>query len=75
MIFFFIYLKLDYCRYFNLTLIMIHDKEVVINPRKTYTKSAYARAYNISLPTIDKKILNKELSAINVNGTKLILAA
>lgn len=53
---------------------MINDKEVVINPQHTYTKSAYSDAYDISRPTIDKKIETKEITAIDVNGTTLILA-
>jgi len=53
---------------------MIQDKEVTINPKKTYTKSEYARAYNISRPTIDKQIETKEIHATEVNGTILIHA-
>lgn len=53
---------------------MIPDKEVIINPKKTYTKSAYAKAYDVSRPTIDKKIETKEILAIEVNGVTLIHA-
>lgn len=53
---------------------MIHDKEIVINPKKTYTKSEYAKAYNISRPTVDKKIETKEILATEVNGVTLIHA-
>ena len=53
---------------------MIQDKEIVINPKKTYTKSEYARTYYISRPTIDKMIESKELAAVEVKGTTLILA-
>lgn len=57
-----------------LYLDMINDKEVVINPQHTYTKSAYSESYKVSRPTIDKKIETKEITAIDVNGTTLILA-
>lgn len=53
---------------------MINDKEIVINPKKTYTKSEYAKAYDISRPTIDKQIITKEILAIEVNGVTLIQA-
>lgn len=53
---------------------MIQDKEITINPKKTYTKSEYAKNFNISRPTIDKKIETKELHAVEVNGTVLIHA-
>lgn len=50
------------------------EKEITINTNKTYTKSEYARAYNVSRPTIDSMIKSKELHAIEVKGTTLILA-
>lgn len=50
------------------------EKQVTINTGKTYTKSEYARAYNMSRPTIDSLIKSKELTAIEVKGTTLILA-
>lgn len=53
---------------------MIQDKDIVINPKKTYTKSEYAKAYDISRPTIDKQIKTKELHATEVNGVVLIHA-
>jgi len=52
----------------------IQNKEVVINPKKTYTKSEYAKNFNISRPTIDKKIETKEIEFTEVNGTVLIHA-
>lgn len=53
---------------------MIQDKDITINPKKTYTKSEYAKAYNISRPTVDKKIETKEIISVEVNGTTLIQA-
>lgn len=53
---------------------MIQDKEITINPKKTYTKSEYSKAYNVSRPTIDKKIETKELHSTEVNGVVLIHA-
>lgn len=50
------------------------QKEIVIDPGKTYTKSEYAKAYQISRPTIDKMIEDKTLSVIEVKGTTLIIA-
>lgn len=50
------------------------EKEVLIDVNKTYTKSEYAKAYNISRPTIDKWIEDKTLKVIEVKGTTLILA-
>lgn len=50
------------------------QKEVIIDPKKLYTKSEYAKAYQISRPTIDKMIDDKSLKTIKVNGTILIVA-
>ena len=50
------------------------EKQVTINTSKTYTKSEYARAYNVSRPKIDDMIKTKELTSIEVKGTTLILA-
>jgi len=49
-------------------------KQITINTGKTYTKSEYSRAYNISRPKIDDMIKTKELDAIEVKGTTLIIA-
>jgi hypothetical protein len=35
---------------------------------------AYSKAYNISRKTIDKRIREKDIKTIEVNGTTLILA-
>lgn len=48
-------------------------KEVTINPESTYTKTEYAKAYNISRPTIDSKIKSKEIKSIQIKGATLIL--
>lgn len=53
---------------------MIKDKDITINPKKTYTKSEYAKAYNVSRPTLDKKIESKEIEFTEINGTTLIHA-
>jgi len=53
---------------------MKSEKEITIVPKNTYTKSEYAKAYQISRPTVDSKIKSKEIKAVEVNGTTLILA-
>ncbi len=53
---------------------MDKTKEILIDPTKTYTKSEYARAYQVSRPTIDKQISSKDLIAVEIKGTTLILA-
>lgn len=50
------------------------EKQITINTNKTYTKSEYARAYNISRPKIDEMIKFKQIDFIEVKGTTLILA-
>jgi len=50
------------------------EKQVFIDTSKTYTKSEYARAYNVSRPKIDDMIKTKELKSIKVKGVTLILA-
>lgn len=50
------------------------EKQIVIDTSKTYTKSEYSRAYNISRPKIDEMIKTKELKSIEVKGVTLILA-
>lgn len=49
-------------------------QEVTIIPEQTYTKGEYAKAYNISRPTIDKKIKNKEIETVKIKGGLIILA-
>jgi len=51
------------------------EKQITIDTEKTYTKSEYARVYNISRPKIDEMIKFKELRTIKVKGTTLILAS
>jgi hypothetical protein len=53
---------------------MKSEKEITIVPKNTYTKSEYAKAYQISRPTVDSKIKSKEIKSVEVNGTTLILA-
>jgi len=50
------------------------EKEVNIDPKKLYTKTEYAKAYQVSRPTIDKWIDDRTLKTIQVNGTILIVA-
>jgi DNA-binding XRE family transcriptional regulator len=50
-------------------------QKIVIKPEKLYTKSEYAKAYNISRPTINKKIESKELTSVKIKGAILIVAA
>lgn len=50
------------------------EKQITIDTEKTYTKSEYARVYNISRPKIDEMIKFKDLKTIQVKGTTLILA-
>jgi len=53
---------------------MKQDKPIEIVPSKTYTKSEYAKAYQISRPTVDKKIESKQIKAIEINGATIIIA-
>lgn len=50
------------------------DKPITIIPERTYTKTEYAKAYNISRPTIDLKIKSKEIKSVEINGATIILA-
>lgn len=50
-------------------------KLITINPDKVYTKSEYAKAYNISRPTLNKKILSREIKSIKIKGCILVIAA
>lgn len=49
-------------------------KEILINPDHIYTKSEYAKTYNISRVTVDRRILDKTLKSLKVKGTTLIIA-
>tara|TARA_R110000744_G_scaffold378868_2_gene495707 strand:- start:2439 stop:2597 length:159 start_codon:yes stop_codon:yes gene_type:complete len=46
---------------------------VSINPDKVYTKSEYSKVFKISRPTIDKRIVTKELTSMKIKGAVLIL--
>lgn len=50
------------------------EKPVLIIPNQTYTKTEYAKAYNVSRPTIDKKIESKEIKSIEIKGATIIIA-
>jgi hypothetical protein len=45
-----------------------------VEASKLYTKSQYAKAYQISRPTIDRKIESKQIKTIEINGATLIVA-
>jgi hypothetical protein len=51
---------------------LVKDKEVVINPKYTYSKSEYARKYAVSRVTVDKLIREGDLKTVQVNGVTLI---
>jgi hypothetical protein len=48
---------------------------ITIEPEKVYTKTEYSKAYNISRPTLNKKIQTKEVKSLRVKGAVLIIAA
>lgn len=50
-------------------------QKITIDPNKVYTKMEYSKAYDISRPTLNKKIQNKEVNSIQVRGAILIIAA
>lgn len=52
---------------------IVKNKELVINPKYTYSKSEYARRFSISRVTIDRMIKDGELKTIHVNGAVLIV--
>ena len=49
-------------------------KTISVNPERLFTKLEYSKQYNISRPTIDKKIKEKLLKTLKVKGTVLIMA-
>jgi len=49
------------------------EKEIIINPQKTYTKTEYHKTFGINRVKIDQLIKDKELKTINVKGTTLIV--
>jgi len=40
--------------------------------KSLYTKMEYCRTFNISRPTLDKRIREKEIRIVKVNGATLI---
>ncbi len=48
------------------------EKEVVINPSKTYTKTEYSRAFGVTRPMIDKMIKDKKLDFVIVKTFELV---
>jgi len=53
---------------------MKSEKEITIIPKTTYTKSEYAKAYQVSRPTVDLRIKNKQIKTVEINGATLIIA-
>lgn len=53
---------------------MKSEKEITIVPKHTYTKTEYAKAYNVSRPTVDAKIKSKEIKSVEINGATIIIA-
>ena len=53
----------------------MQQNPITIEPDKVYTKTEYAKAYNISRPTLNKKIQTKEVKSLKVKGAILIIAA
>jgi hypothetical protein len=51
----------------------LKETPVEIVPKNAYTKMEYSKAYNISRPTIDKKIEMKLIKAIDINGATIII--
>jgi len=49
------------------------EKQILINPQKTFTKTEYHRVFGINRVKIDQLIKDKELKTINVKGTTLII--
>jgi len=50
-------------------------QSITIEPEKLYTKSAYAKAYSVSRPTLNKWIQTKEVKSIRIKGATLVIAA
>lgn len=53
---------------------MKSEKEITIVPKQTYTKSEYAKTFGMSRPTVDLKIKNKQIKAVEINGATIIVA-
>lgn len=47
---------------------------IAINPKFTYTKTEYARAYGLNMKQLAQKIANREVQTLPVQGTVLIIA-
>lgn len=47
---------------------------ISIDPKLTYTKSAYARAFGVNRTTLDKDIAERKIKTIEVRGTILVIA-
>ena len=54
---------------------IMEQKAITIEPDKVFTKTEYSRAYNISRPTLNKKIITKEVKSLKIKGAVLIIAA
>lgn len=47
---------------------------IVVDTKKLYTKSEYAKTKGISRPTLDKYIEEKKVPSVNIHGAILVLA-
>ena len=50
------------------------ETTVNINPNKLYTKTEYSKVFDISRPTIDKRIKLKEIKSLKIKGAVLIIS-
>ena len=46
---------------------------VVIDTKRLYTKSEYAKKMDMTRVTVDKYIQEKKIKAVKINGTTLII--
>lgn len=46
---------------------------ITIHPDKLYTKSAYAKEFGLSRVTLDKRIKDKEIRSIKINGAIIVV--
>lgn len=51
---------------------MVADKDLIINPKYTYSKSEYARRFALNRVTLDKLIKDGTIKTIIVQGVILI---
>ncbi len=49
-------------------------QSIKVDLRKLYTKTEYAKAFNLSRPTIDRMIVEGRLKVATIKGTTLVIA-